>query len=126
MKRVKMESRLVKFFESIEKATYTNKISWEDTSVIGLFQTNFSNTSLQIGFKEEYDEESESNNNRYYVKIVDYRGELIDSITDSMLYSEYKEDRSIFKRIENLYNEARRSAKGASGAIDAIISEINL
>ncbi len=100
--------------------TEQGKVAWEITPDHGTYQASFPNYSVRILTRTQYASYGPSTD--FVLTIHDEGGEMVDEITDIGLKESGFED--AYKRMEHLYNEARRKAMGVDKVIDDLLSDL--
>lgn len=117
-----MSSKFEKLIKILNEKTKKGELNWEVTASPNLYQTSFSNSSVQIFTKCIEPEDSyEQELTDYIVQILNEDGNLIDEIKSSQYRTA---DFMMNMMIQELYEEARRSAMKADETIDNILKEI--
>lgn len=106
-------------------ATRKGTINWEDTSEENVFQTSFPNHSLQITYRERFDEEQHENVVDYIIRIFNNKSKLVEEIDDISIYRDSPHiSPPPFQIMEELYKSVRRRVLGVDEALDEIISSL--
>jgi hypothetical protein len=114
-----MASKFQVLLERLIDRTDQGKVSWEITAEKGTYQASFPNYAVRI-----FTRPSETwGQIDYVLTLHDEGGEMVDQIADVELRDSGFDD--AYKRMEHLYNQARRKAMGVDKAIDDLLSELD-
>jgi len=102
--------------KQLYKLTLTGKITWAETASPSLFQYSFPTHSVQVGYETE---NPITDVGFFYLNIISTKGDVLDRITEGTLPEPYSID------LKNLYESARRIAKGVEKALDDLLLELH-
>lgn len=103
----------------LAERTIGGNVEWEETAEEDVFQTSFTDHSIQIWRTRnpEYDEYD------YHIGVYKPSGTRVVTISDTDFTG--PESTTAFQSLSATYEQARRSALGADEAIDAILSALS-
>lgn len=110
--------KVVRLVEAVAKKTQGGMLAWKETEFSGVFQTSFPTHSVRISMGPSPNDDSID----VIFQIIDGQGELVEEIRDPELNG--KMDKP-FTQMHEMYESARRSAKGVDSAIDAILEALS-
>lgn len=108
--------KIVTFFELLKKLTNNGNMQWSVTSDDDIYQSSFSNYSVQIS--KCPDENGEPD---YFITIFDSNGETIEHLQPSDISPPYRKP---YLEFSELFEITRRQALGVDQALDDIIKEM--
>jgi hypothetical protein len=102
---------------TLRDRTNSGKLVWQETSEDNVYQSSLPNYSIQITTRLGYDENSQSPETEYVLRIYDGQSKLIEELDDSTIYKENKHNlqkTNVYPYfiMEELFIAARRQALG--------------
>ncbi len=110
-------NKLDKLLQALRNSTEKGETEWEESSWSGSFQASFPNYSVTLRKSDKFNGGEE-----YTISILDYHGETIEEATDEDM-SEV--NLKAFEEMKDLYEIARRRAKGVEQALDELLSQLD-
>lgn len=110
-------------FERLHNKTNRAELNWGETLEPDRFMVSFKDFSVTINPVSTEDPETDD----YLIRICNASGDVVDSFTDNDIGKtiESADERSrFFKDFSNLFEMARRNARGADVALDSILQQL--
>lgn len=114
------ESSIVELIKRLRSNTKKGKVKWEETAIEGVFQTAFPDYVVQVAVRG-----SSYSGTDYLVRVLDRDGSLVDEVSDPQLEELWNPTGEALRTMQDLYTQARRSAKGVDKAIKDILSALD-
>jgi hypothetical protein len=111
---------IVKMIELLLARTKEAKVKWEETATEGVFQMAFPLYVVQLAEISS----AAGQPTDYVVRVFDQGGSLVEQVADTDLQEHFSRSNEAFRIMRDLYNEARRSAKGVNTAIRSILDAL--
>jgi hypothetical protein len=108
--------KLYKMIERLHVNTVDGTITWKETNRGNSFEISFSEYSVIIS---EEKSKKTPNCELYVIEILDQYGETVEKSNDEEFDEDY-----IYEKMKDIYQTARRQAKGVDKALDAIINKL--
>ncbi|WP_341910386.1 hypothetical protein [Ferrovibrio terrae] len=110
-------------FDRLYNKSESGALTWKETVQDDMFSVAFKDFSVSIRpVAVDFDEID------YYFEIRNENGEVVDQFKDtelSQLCSSDVERKALFKKVETLYEIARRNARGADKALTSILKQLD-
>lgn len=111
------DERMFELLSRLLDLTEKGRISWQETSRTGVFQTAFSSYSVQI--QEYFDQEVEREFT--ILELYNQEGKIVDGISTGELSSVHPE---VSGNLYALFKEARRNARGLEDALNSVLGDL--
>lgn len=129
---MKVHKKYLELMKNLESSTANRKIEWMTLeSVQDAYIVKLGNGAVSISRKLN-DLASDSSHiiYDYYIKILDKNYNTVESFSDMELAREVEDNEQIlpngavYSNMKSLFDDVRRSVKGADSLLDSIISEL--
>lgn len=117
------EKKLIDLVQTLEERTTNDIIHWESTAVEDVFQVGFSKYVVKLSRRPNQETDRAID---YVISIFNESGTCIESIDDVQLQRASGNQGNIYPVLKSLYDEARRQALNVDGAVDSILSELDV
>lgn len=110
------ENKMLVLINKLAERTGKGNLEWKSTEASGVYQTSFPKYSVRLAIRK---------NQRvadldYVVQIIDNSGELVEEVDDTDFGSG-----DHYEVMKELYEGARRKAKGVDDALDSILEDLD-
>jgi predicted metalloprotease with PDZ domain len=113
--------KLLSLTYKLSDATKVSIATWKETETEGLFQVSFADNSIRIGTR---DSKQDQGADEYFVSIFNSQGDLVEEIGDEDGEDETQR-RKLYRLLKEMYETARRQAKGVDQVLDEILRELD-
>jgi len=112
------DSRIALLVERLHERTLNNRLLWEKTVDVGVYQVVSGVHSIHVAKREDRDSWGNLIGHDFALEIYDEEGTLIEEIGAKDL------EASALEKLKELYELARRQAMGVDKIIDSLLSEL--
>jgi hypothetical protein len=112
-----MASRNAKLIDLLAAKQRQGKLAWEETERPKTFQVAFSQSAVRISERAGEDDTDD-----IWISVFDEQGRLLEEFSDVDLKNEVQ---SVYSKMYELYEAARRAALGVDKALDSLIDELD-
>lgn len=109
--------KLATLLTVLSEKTESGRIEWEESARSNSYETSFPNYSVVLSHRPSSVSEDD-----YVLYVVDARGDVVEEAADYD-FREFMENP--YSRMKELYETARRQAKGVDQALDEILKDLN-
>jgi hypothetical protein len=111
------DDRLLKLIQKLSDLTAKNRVAWKEAEQGEAFLASFSGHSVSIAVRQS---RLDGNQSEYFIRILDQWGDTVEEVGD-----ENYEDQQVFEQMKQLFEKARRIAKGVDVALDEIFRALD-
>ena len=112
--------KLIALANKLADATMYSVVTWKETETEGVFQISFSDNSVRIG---ERPSRNSYGQEEYVLSILNSEGDLVEELGDEDVAED--ERARMFRALKDMYETARRQAKGVDQVLDEILQELD-
>ena len=115
----------ITFLEKLYQKTISKGIKWKTSVERNQFQVSFPNYSVVISKTEDFDVNFNKSQDTIHFSIINSDGDLIETFdSDDVVFflaEKNCDTRKMHRKLEDMYEMARRQALGADKALDEIL-----
>lgn len=111
--------KVSKLIDLLYEKTKSSKITWEESEKDNVYQMSFPKYSVRMFIREN---QQDFTSQDYFIQIINENGTVIDEVSDLDVKDIID---GSYKKMEEMYNLARRQALGVDEALDIILNNLN-
>ena len=111
------DERLLKLIQRLSDLTAKGRVAWKEAERGEAFLASFSGHSVSISVRKS---RLSSDQSEYFIRILDQWGDTVEEVGDEDFQTE-----QVFTMLKQLFEKARRIARGVDVALDEILRELD-